>query len=118
MESEEHAPKTFTYDEALELFPQVQALTERAVTDAAVVEAQLLALKGGESPRRQALEAEYAGVVRTWAKQVMELGCEVKGLWLVDFDNGEGYYCWKYPEPEIGYFHDYTSGFAGRTKIH
>jgi hypothetical protein len=116
MESEDASPRIFTFDEALEVFPQVQTLTERAVTDATIVEAQILALKG-ESARRQELEAEYAGVVRAWAKQVMELGCEVKGLWLVDFDNGEGYYCWKYPEPEIAYFHDYTSGFAGRTKI-
>ncbi|MBI3607499.1 MAG: DUF2203 family protein [Nitrospirae bacterium] len=48
---------------------------------------------------------------------MVQLGCEVKGLWLVDFDNGEGYYCWKYPEDELEYFHEYTSGFSGRTKI-
>lgn len=117
MEPEEPSSKIFTYDQALELFPQIRSLTERAVTEAAIVEAQMLALKGGETPRRQELEAEYAGAVRVWAQRVMDLGCEVKGLWLVDFDNGEGYYCWKYPEPEIGYFHDYTSGFAGRTKL-
>ena len=116
MQAEEPSPKIFTYDEALELFPEVRRLTERAVTDAAILEAQMLALKG-DTPRRQELEGEYAAEVRGWAKNVMELGCEVKGLWLVDFDNGEGYYCWKYPEPEIAYFHDYTSGFAGRTKI-
>lgn len=117
MQPDESSAKIFTYDEASEVFPQVRTLTERAVTDATIVEAQLLALKG-ESPRRQELEGEYAEVVRAWAKKVMELGCEVKGLWLVDFDNGEGYYCWKYPEPEIAYFHDYTSGFSGRTRIH
>jgi hypothetical protein len=114
MQPDEPSPKIFTYDAALELFPEVRRLTERAVTDAAIVEAQMLALMG-ETPRRQfeVNTPAWSG----WAKRVMALGCEVKGLWLVDFDNGEGYYCWKYPEPEIAYFHDYTSGFAGRTKI-
>ena len=116
MQPVEPSPRIFTYEEALTLFPEVRALTERAVTDAAIIEAQMLALKGAPS-RRQELEAEYAGVVRGWAKKLLDRGCEVKGLWLVDFDNGEGYYCWKYPEPTIAFFHDYSSGFAGRTKL-
>jgi len=29
---------------------------------------------------------------------MMRRGLEVKGLWLVDFDNGSGYYCWRYPK--------------------
>ena len=45
-------------------------------------------------------------------------GCQAKGMWLVDFDTGEGYYCWHYPEPEICYFHGYDEGFRGRVKIH
>jgi len=38
-------------------------------------------------------------------------------LWLVDFDNGEGYYCWSYPEPAITHYHGYDDGFAGRISI-
>ncbi len=45
------------------------------------------------------------------------LGVEVKGLWLVDFDNGSGYYCWRWPERELAFFHGYDEGFAGRTRI-
>ncbi len=116
MLSEQPAPKIFTFEEALKLFPQVKALTERAVAATAVVEAQLLALTDS-STRRSEFETEYADLVRRWAHELLHLGCEVKGLWLVDFDNGEGYYCWRYPEDELEYFHDYTSGFSGRTKI-
>ena len=36
---------------------------------------------------------------------------------VVDFDNGEGYYCWRYPEETIGHYHGYDDGFAGRMKI-
>ena len=42
---------------------------------------------------------------------------QAKGLWLVDFDNGEGYYCWSYPEPAITHYHGYDDGFAGRISI-
>ena len=108
MLSEQPAPKLFTLEEALKVFPQVKTLTERAVVASTVLEAQLLALKDS-STRQRELETEYADLVRQWAREVLQLGCEVKGLWLVDFDNGEGYYCWTYPEDELDYFHDYTS---------
>ena len=116
MPTQHPVPRIFTLDEALSVFPRVTALTDRAVSAAAVVEAQLVAVKES-AERRTELEAEYADAVRGWAQDVMRLGCEVKGLWLVDFDNGEGYYCWRYPEERLEYFHDYASGFTGRTKI-
>jgi hypothetical protein len=42
----------------------------------------------------------------------------VKGLWLVDFDNGSGYYCWRYPELRLEYYHSYDGGFGSRMRIH
>ena len=45
------------------------------------------------------------------------LGVEVKGPWLVDFDSGAGYYCWRWPEEELAYFHAYDEGFHHRTRI-
>jgi len=56
-------------------------------------------------------------VVTGWAEEVRSLGLEAKGLWLVDFDNGEGYYCWSYPESAITHYHGYDDGFAGRISI-
>ena len=47
----------------------------------------------------------------------MKMGIEVKGLWLIDFDNGSGYYCWQYPEESLQYFHGYEEGFGGRVKL-
>ena len=43
--------------------------------------------------------------------------CVVKGLWLVDWDCGDGYYCWRYPEASIAHFHGYDDGFNGRMPI-
>jgi hypothetical protein len=38
-------------------------------------------------------------------------------VWLVDWDSGAGYYCWRYPEESLGHFHGYQEGFAGRVPI-
>ena len=31
--------------------------------------------------------------------------------------DGVGYYCWKYPELTLDYYHDYSSGYSGRIKL-
>jgi hypothetical protein len=108
--------RRFTLEDAQVMLPTVQAITEKSVAAVTVVEFQLAALKGA-AKRRAELEQEYFSIINQWAETIHELGCEAKGLWLVDFDNGEGYYCWKYPEASLGYFHDYSSGYSGRMKI-
>jgi hypothetical protein len=60
---------------------------------------------------------EQQRIVEEWAASIMQFGIEVKGLWLIDFDNGSGYYCWKYPEPSLQFFHGYDEGFSGRVKL-
>src|SRR5690349_13491363 len=80
----QHVKRIFTYEEAAELLPEVERLTGEAV-DA------LDMLADDES------SAAYQRIVSEWAEALIGLGLEVKGLWLVDFDNGSGYYCWSYP---------------------
>ncbi len=60
---------------------------------------------------------ELRQVLREWTENLVTLGVEVKGLWLVDFDSGGGYYCWRYPEPALEYFHTYEEGFTGRVAL-
>ena len=108
--------RIFSYDEALATFPMVRDLTLEAARS---VEALSVELSGEEDldARREALEAARERVIQTWARQVSDIGCEVKGLWLVDWDSGDGYYCWRFPEEAIGFFHTYDDGFAGRIPI-
>jgi hypothetical protein len=93
----------FSYTEAAALLPEVRRLTEDAYR-------RVEALGAEPGPQADALITE-------WAQSLVEQGLEVKGLWLVDFDNGSGYYCWQYPEPALRYFHSYEDGFKGRMPI-
>jgi hypothetical protein len=106
----------FSLDQAKALLPRVKHLTADAVRRAEVLATQLHPLNE-DDPEYASLSAALREVVNGWADELHTLGAEPKGLWLVDFDNGEGYYCWCYPEPGITHYHGYTDGFAGRVKI-
>lgn len=107
----------FSLDQARELLPQVKHVTADAVRRSETLAAQLHGL-AEDDPDHVTLSAALRDVVDDWAEEVQLLGLEAKGLWLVDFDNGEGYYCWCYPEPTITHYHGYSDGFEGRLKIH
>ena len=62
-------------------------------------------------------DARIRDVVSRWIRAMEALGVEVKGPWLVDFDNGQGYYCWRWPEERLEHYHGYEEGFAGRIRI-
>jgi len=63
------------------------------------------------------LEAEIQDLIQRWESKMTKLGLEPKGIWLVDFDAGNGYFCWKYPELDIKFWHAYKDGFTGRKPI-
>jgi len=108
--------RIFTIREAQALLPQVRDITNAAVTRAEKLAARIEEM--APNNERMQLETQYNALVRGWAEQVIELGCEVKGLWLVDFDSGDGlYYCWHHPEDRLEYFHDYDTGFSGRRPL-
>jgi hypothetical protein len=97
--------KVFTYEEAAALLPQARRLTAKAVAEVESI------------PESESATADSEKIITDWAGSIIELGIEVKGLWLIDFDNGSGYYCWQHPEPSLQYFHGYEEGFGGRVKL-
>lgn len=106
----------FSYDEALSLFPVVRDRTEAAVRQVEALVNQVQSRDEMEL-RKEELEAAYRAIVERWTEEIESLGCEVKGVWLVDWDSGDGYYCWRYPEPILGHHHGYDEGFAGRVPV-
>jgi len=111
-----HQKRRFDLEDAIEVLPVVRRITERAVTSYRKTCAQM---DGAGVTPEECLEIEEVlhGHISDWMQAVQKLGCEVKGLWIVDFDRGDGYYCWKYPEETISYFHKYDEGFASRVPV-
>ena len=109
-------PRCWSLEGARALLPDVRKRTEAAVAEVQALLEQRETGKGGTSSAEQ-LDAQIGQLTADWARAMEALGLDVKGLWLVDFDNGSGYYCWRWPETELAYFHGYEEGFAGRVRI-
>ncbi len=109
------AGRRWTLDGARAVLGDVRARTERAVREAEVL---LREREDADPSRSGAIDAGIQAIVSRWAREIEALGAEAKGAWLVDFDTGSGCYCWRWPEPELTWFHSHDEGFAGRTRIH
>jgi hypothetical protein len=105
--------KTFTFGEAQALLPEVIRITEEAASTVEEVRAAMVE----QGAREERVREQVDRIVSAWARALVARGLEVKGLWLVDFDNGSGYYCWRYPESSLQFFHSYDDGFQGRMRI-
>lgn len=110
-------PKIFTLAEAQALFPLVRSITQAAHAELEPVRSQLAAMIPS-NPQIHAVEKQYETIVRRWVAKMERLGLVIKGLWLVDFDTGDGYLCWKFPELKLGHYHTYQEGFSGRRPLH
>jgi hypothetical protein len=109
-------PRVFTLAEARSVFPLVRRITEAAYHELEPVRRKLEAMIPA-NPRMQQVERQYETIVKAWVGKMERLGLVVKGLWLVDFDTGDGYLCWKFPELKLGHYHGYHEGFGARRPL-
>jgi hypothetical protein len=108
--------RSWTLEAARRMLVEVRTRTAAAVP---VVERLLRARDGlaSDAPERPEIEEQLRARIGRWAREMEALGVDVKGLWLVDFDNGSGCYCWRWPEEELAFYHGHDDGFAGRVRI-
>jgi len=106
----------FSLSEAMALFPLVRRLTEASYRELKPVQESLKAMLP-TNPAIGDVEKQYRAIVRRWMGKMERLGLVVKGLWLVDFDTGDGYLCWRYPELKLGHYHSYEQGFGNRRPL-
>lgn len=109
--------RVFTLGEARSLLPVIYHMTEAAQKVVRTDLNRLEAAKNGNAPMVKSLELEIQSEVEKWQAKVEKLGGVAKGMWLVDFDNGQGYFCWKFPETDILHSHGYNDGYTGRKAI-
>ena len=129
-------PRTFTLDEASSLLPRLSELllqtqecklrhdqhqdqiaeyTRRMSSNGDILERDL-------NETRQEL-AKAAAELSSLVEKVQGMGCELKDIdqGLIDFraerEGREVYLCWKLGEPDIRWWHDLESGFAGRQPL-
>ncbi len=108
--------KIWTLKEAQEIFPRIKRITEDFYTQTHSI-SKLLTDNIYPENEMEKMEEEIHELVKIWNFTMLELEVDVKGIWLVDFDNGNGYYCWKVGEEDLLYEHSYDEGFAGRKLI-
>ena len=97
------------------MLPEVKRLTDAARKQFLEVEKKLREILPENVQEQE--ENRLQQILAGWAMSIMELGIEVKGHWLVDFDIGTGYYCWQHGEEDLSFEHGYEEGFAGRKPI-
>lgn len=109
--------KVFSYEEAVQLLPLVYRITEEVSKEVKYLMACVDALPDKNSASAKDLQDRINQNIEKWQNKLERLGVRPKGLWLADFDYGQGYFCWKFPETEILFKHGYQDGFTGRTLI-
>lgn len=109
-------PKIFTYAQASVLIPVLGRITCRTLKHLNPILRKMSDVPKTD-PRYCEAEKVYQDTVQRWVNQVIRLGVEAKGMWIVDFDCGYGYLCWRYPEEHLLYFHDYHESFNQRRKL-
>jgi len=108
--------KLFNLAEAREHLPLVSAITKHHQAELAPIQARLNRMLSND-PRRAPIEQAYEDVVGKWRVKIEHLGASVQGLWVVEFDVGEGVLCWRYPELSLTYIRLHQQSFASRSKL-
>lgn len=109
--------KIFSLEEAQRVLPVIHKITEKAQKETQALIQQLEMIQQVDATRARELEQRLDTTMSQWRDQVSRLGGIPQGVWVVDFDHGNGLYCWKYPEREICCEHGYQDGFSGRRKL-
>ncbi|MBC7370909.1 MAG: DUF2203 domain-containing protein [Bdellovibrionaceae bacterium] len=109
--------KVFSQHEVSHLLPLIYKLTDDAQSEVKKIINFIEAHTDKKTSVVHDLETRLNEIVTRWQMKIEKLGAEPKGLWLADFDSGDGYFCWKFPETEICYWHGYQDGFTGRILI-
>lgn len=107
----------FSLEQARQILPIVRRITEEISEK---VDAHITELENTPNHQKKVIiiiEEQINELIYHWNEKIKKLGAIPKGLWLVDFDFGRGYYCWKFPEIGINYWHTREEGYSDRRPL-
>jgi len=107
----------FSLEEAQQILPVVRRITLEFSAKVDLLIARLETLQLNQTDTICALEKQINELIQSWNEKIRKLGADPKGLWVVDFPCGSGYYCWKHPESDIMYWHSEQDGYPGRKPL-
>lgn len=107
----------FSLEEARAILPVVRRITHEFSAKVELLIARLETLQLNQTETICALEKQVNDLIQTWNDKIRKLGADPRGLWVVDFNCGDGYYCWKHPENDILYWHSPEDGYSGRKPL-
>jgi hypothetical protein len=107
----------FSLEDAQRILPVVRRITLEFSAKVELLIARLETLQLNQTETICALEKQVNDLIQAWNDKIRKLGADPRGLWVVDFNSGDGYYCWKHPETDILYWHSLEDGYSGRKPI-
>ena len=130
-------PKTFTLAEATALLPTIQPILERIImlrarlerTERDIVSLHWKARTNGHADHQGSFgegntaRTDLLAEINAELVKIHDMGVELKdpSIGLIDFpsprDGRVVYLCWRLGEPAIEYWHETTTGFAGRQPL-
>ena len=108
--------RVLSYSEVQVLLPRLIEQTEKTIRlmgkGKKVIDNILLPENEQES-----IESDMVELFSLWVSWVRLHGGIVRAPWLVDFDNGQGYWCWQSCETEVQFEHSYDDNYQDRKTI-
>lgn len=110
--------RVFTLEQAQELLPVVVKITRSYSEQVKVLVDRIESQTDASKDTNWRLEQEINTLIDTWKSKMNRLGVTPRGLWIGDFPTANGFYCWKYPEATITYWHSKDDGYSKRRSIY
>jgi hypothetical protein len=117
--------QVFSLEEAQEVLPVIFRITKASSQKVNALIERLESLNSSHGGSHGAaneeltnsIEGQVNTLIQDWQNKIQKLGALPKGLWIADFDAGDGYFCWKFPERSIEFWHRYSDGFSKRMHV-
>ncbi len=99
--------RTFTKNEAARVAAVAEQVTDRVVGEVEELQAEIAFLPESAKSLRKNIQERLESLHCEWVQKMRALGGSPKAMWTVDFDCGDGFFCWHHGDAIPGSFKSY-----------